>query len=96
MARGKWPDAAAAAEFSFFENQGERCFDLQNQREELVLREDGDGVVHVVGLTSELPTSFCHAPDGAVLSTAAAHALDVFVGLIGALRSSRCQGAVGG
>jgi kinesin family protein 2/24 len=50
--RGKWPDAALAAEFSFFENQGERCFDLQNHREELVLREDGDGHVHVAGLTS--------------------------------------------
>lgn len=50
--RGKWPDAALSAEFSFFENQGERCFDLQNARSELVLREDGDGHVHVAGLTS--------------------------------------------
>eukprot|EP01043_Picozoa_sp_COSAG02_P074328 COSAG02_NODE_14837_length_1231_cov_1.287102_1_plen_310_part_01 len=50
--RGKWPDAALSADFSFFENQGERCFDLQNARNELVLREDGDGQVHVAGLTS--------------------------------------------
>lgn len=50
--RGKWPDAALSAEFSFFENQGERCFDLQNSRNELVLREDADGQVHVAGLTS--------------------------------------------
>ena len=51
VARGKWPDAAAGAEFSFFENCGDRCFDLQNQREELVLREDAEGEVHVAGLT---------------------------------------------
>eukprot|EP00937_MAST-01D_sp_MAST-1D-sp2_P001521 g1521.t1 len=52
VARGKWPEGAAGAEFSFFENQGERCYDLQNARQELVLREDGAGVVHVTGLTS--------------------------------------------
>eukprot|EP01048_Picozoa_sp_COSAG05_P000608 COSAG05_NODE_17_length_35518_cov_34.728084_23_plen_557_part_00 len=49
---GRWPDDAAALDFSFFENQGERCFDLQNQRQTLALREDGDGAVHVVGLSA--------------------------------------------
>jgi kinesin family protein 2/24 len=34
--QGRWPDNAASLEFSFFENQGERCFDLQNSRAQLV------------------------------------------------------------
>jgi kinesin family protein 2/24 len=36
---------------AFLENQGERCFDLQNERAKLSLREDADGAVHVAGLT---------------------------------------------
>ena len=38
---------------SFFENQGDRLFDLQNGRQELVLREDGEGHIQVVGLSSQ-------------------------------------------
>lgn len=46
--------AAAAGRpirLAFLENQGERCYDLQNERAKVSLREDAHGSVHVAGLT---------------------------------------------
>ena len=41
----------------FFENQGDRCFDLQNDRARLHLREDATGTINVVGLTETIVSS---------------------------------------
>eukprot|EP01048_Picozoa_sp_COSAG05_P016368 COSAG05_NODE_2098_length_3565_cov_1.838430_2_plen_314_part_00 len=41
----------------FFENQGDRCFDLQNDRARLHLREDATGTINVVGLTEIVVSS---------------------------------------
>ena len=40
-----------AVRLAFLENQGERCFDLQNERAKVPLREDAAGSDHVAGLT---------------------------------------------
>jgi hypothetical protein len=45
-------DAGCDIRVSFFENQGERCYDLLNARAPLVLREGAGGEVHAVGLTT--------------------------------------------
>lgn len=43
--------AGRSIRLAFLENQGERCYDLQNGRAKVSLREDANGAVHVAGLT---------------------------------------------
>jgi hypothetical protein len=43
--------AGRSIQLGFLENQGERCYDLQNERAKVSLREDANGAVHVAGLT---------------------------------------------
>ena len=45
-------DAGQSLELSAFENMGDKCFDLLNDRAELALREDGEGQMQVCGLTA--------------------------------------------
>ena len=57
---------------SYFELLSDRCFDLLNDRKEVMLRDDGSGDVKVAGLTESAATSAAAAM--AVSSTSSARA----------------------